>query len=164
MADQKQFTKQIKLRSIEERDHDLLHELYAQTRAQELAVVPWTTEQKLLFIQQQFLAQTTDWKLNFNQERFFIILWKKQAVGRFYVEDQQDQLLLVDIVVHANFRKKGIGGFLIRQLLEEAQTRKIPVSLHVEANNWVKEYYLKLGFELVKHHEVHSLMRWQPTS
>ena len=162
MLAKQRLVQEIILRPITKEDDAFLHRLYAQTRQKELALVPWSQEQKDLFTQQQFFAQTTDWGRNYNTDRFSVILWKKQVVGRFYVEEKVDQLLLVDIIVHQDFRKKGIGGYLIKELLKEAQTKQLPVKLHVEADNWVKKYYEGLGFKLTKFHEVYSQMIWKP--
>ena len=96
----------IRLRAITSSDEELLFMLYEQTRQDELAQVPWTAIQKEIFLKQQFFAQTTDWKSNFNHDRFLIILYKQEPIGRFYVEEQNDQLLLVDIIILQKYRKR----------------------------------------------------------
>ena len=154
----------ISLRPIKDQDSDFLYKLYAQTREAEINMTGWTPEQATVFLQQQFRAQTTYWGDNYDTTRFELILWKNKPAGRFYVDEMPEELRLVDIIVDESFRGKGIGAVLIRQLLEEATEKNKPVTLHVEANNWVKSFYEKLGFKVIKPHEVHSFMRWEPTS
>lgn len=43
--------------SITESDEQFLTELYASTRAAEMAIVPWESEQKRAFLKMQFEAQ-----------------------------------------------------------------------------------------------------------
>lgn len=151
----------IALRPVKVEDTIYLHKIYAQTRAKELKQTGWNEQQQELFTQQQFFAQTTDWAKNYKQDRFDIILWEKEPIGRFYVEEREKELRLVDIIVDVERQGKGVGGYLIRNLLKEATEKGKSVTLHVEANNWAKEYYKKLGFEVIKPHPVHSFLEWK---
>ena len=51
---------------------------------------------------------------------------------------------LVYVAVHKNVRGKGIGGKIIKQAIEHAET---DVALHVEYDNPAKKLYERLGFE-----------------
>src|SRR5262249_37623012 len=50
------------LRPSQPDDADFLLALYASTREEELAVVPWTDEQRDAFLRQQFTAQDMYWR------------------------------------------------------------------------------------------------------
>ena len=47
----------LSLRPIAPDDEELLFRVYASTRAEELAAVAWTDEQKAAFLRMQFAAQ-----------------------------------------------------------------------------------------------------------
>ena len=54
----------ITLRPTTESDQPLLARIYAGTREEELASVPWTVEQKMAFLAMQFRAQHVDYHSN----------------------------------------------------------------------------------------------------
>jgi len=54
-------------------DADFLFRVYASTREAELAVVPWTPEQKAAFLRMQFKAQDTDYRARNPEARFLVI-------------------------------------------------------------------------------------------
>jgi hypothetical protein len=49
------------LRRVDDQDVEFLFRVYASTRTEELAPVPWTDEQKQAFLRQQFDAQSSYW-------------------------------------------------------------------------------------------------------
>ena len=52
------------LRPIHDGDLPFLERLYASTRTEELARVPWSVEQKAAFLHQQFTAQHAHYQQN----------------------------------------------------------------------------------------------------
>ena len=57
MSSQSPGPSNITLRPADPDDYDFLVEVYGSTRAEELALVPWTTEQQQAFVRSQFAAQ-----------------------------------------------------------------------------------------------------------
>ena len=57
MTSQTPAPSNIRLRPVGPDDYDFLVEVYASTRAEELALVPWTIEQQQAFVRSQFAAQ-----------------------------------------------------------------------------------------------------------
>jgi len=77
--------------------------------------------------------------------------------GRLYVQRRADELLIVDIALLPQFRRRGIGSALIARLFEEADASKLVVRIHVEHNNPAQRLYLRLGF--VFHDEADGMYR-----
>jgi ribosomal protein S18 acetylase RimI-like enzyme len=152
------------LRPVGPGDEDFLFCVYASTRAEELALVPWTAEQKEVFLRQQFHAQSVDWGKNYSGADFSIIEVEGVPAGRFYVDRGHEEIRLVDIALLPDFRRNGIGTGLIRDLLAKAQAQGVPVTIHVEVFNPARALYERLGFEKVEDRGMYVFMRWRPAA
>jgi ribosomal protein S18 acetylase RimI-like enzyme len=152
----------ITLRPVGPADQPFLFRVYASTRAEELALVGWTEDQKQAFLLQQFSAQSADWSEHCAGADFRIIELEGVPAGRFYVNRGPEEICLVDIALLPEYRRDGIGTGLIRSLLAEGEARSLPVTLHVEVFNPARRLYERLGFEPVEDSGVYALMRWLP--
>ena len=74
----------LKFRSITDDDHDFLRSLYATTRAGEMAIVPWSDQEKDDFIDLQSKAQHTFYQEQFKKAQFDIISKNDVQTGRLY--------------------------------------------------------------------------------
>jgi len=149
----------VSLRPITDADLPFLLRLYATTRADELAQVPWTDEQKAMFVHQQFEAQHAWWQEHYATERFDLVLVGGQPVGRLYVDVWEREIRIVDIAMMPEFRRGGIGTLLLRRVFREADAAGKPVSIHVEVFNPARRLYERLGFvEKGTHGDVYILM------
>ena len=153
----------ITLRPVELGDHDFLVEIYASTRADELAIVPWTNEQRQLFINSQFSAQQNHYAQKYPTATHDIILANGKQVGRLYMARLDEEIRIVDLTVLPAERGNGIGSYLLRGLLEEAQQNSKVTRIYVEEFNPSLELFKRLGFNIKAQHGVHVLMEWAPT-
>ena len=69
---------------------------------------------------------------------------------------------VIDIALLPEFRGRGIGAALLRELMDEAASAGRAVSIYVEESNRAQSLYRRLGFEPVGTHGVYLLMRWRP--
>ena len=127
----KTTTVPVKLRPITEADLDFLCQLYASTRTQEMAMVPWTEDQKHAFLNQQFDAQHSYYQQQFPHAKFDLILCNGLPIGRLYVDSREDEIRLIDIALIPEHRSSGIGGSLMNQVLLLAKRESKPVRIHV---------------------------------
>jgi ribosomal protein S18 acetylase RimI-like enzyme len=147
------------LRSTTDADLPFLLRLYATTRADELAQVPWTDEQKASFVLQQFEAQHAWWQEHYTGARFELVLVGGQPAGRLYVDVWEREVRIVDIAMMPEFRRGGIGTLLLRRVFREADAAGKPVSIHVEVFNPARALYERLGFvQKGTHGDVYILM------
>jgi ribosomal protein S18 acetylase RimI-like enzyme len=147
-------------RSVTDADLPFLARVYASTRAEELAVVPWSVEEKQVFLDMQFRAQHQFYQRHFAGAAWFIILRSGEAIGRLYLDRQPSQHGIIDIALLAPHRRQGLGAALMRDLLDEAADAGKAVTIHVEKNNPAMRLYRRLGFETVEDQGVYDLMRW----
>jgi ribosomal protein S18 acetylase RimI-like enzyme len=120
--------------------------VYASTRADEIASVPWTPEQKAAFIDMQFGAQRVSYLNDYPQAEYYVIERSGRPAGRMIVDRSARAILLMDIALLPEFRNAGIGTTLLHDLLSEADRTGRPVRLHVEGFNPALRLYLRLGF------------------
>ena len=153
---------QITLRPITPDDEPFLCRLYASTREDELAVLPWKPSKKEAFLTMQFNAQHTYYLKEFSKAEFFIIEQGKHPIGRLYVDHRADEIRIIDIALMPSHRNKGIGTTFLKSLLEEGQQTDLPVRIHVESNNPALRLYKRLGFQKVTENGVYFLMEKLP--
>jgi ribosomal protein S18 acetylase RimI-like enzyme len=154
----------IRFRPIEPGDEELLYRIYASTRSEELAPVPWSAAQKEAFLRMQFRAQSLDYAANFPDAEFLVILAGGEAAGRLYVHHRDEEMRIVDIALLPERRGAGIGGAILRQLLAEAAAAAKPVRIHVERLNPALRLYERLGFRRTGDDAVYYLMEWLPAA
>jgi ribosomal protein S18 acetylase RimI-like enzyme len=157
-------TAAVTLRPIGPSDSDFLFRVYASTRADELAPVPWTDEQKDEFLRKQFAAQSAEWSKNYPDADFAVVEVDGAAAGRFYVSRGRDEIRLVDIALLPEHRRAGIGTTLIRDLFAEADGRRLPVTIHVEVFNPARALYERLGFGAREEHGMYLFMERRPAA
>jgi GNAT superfamily N-acetyltransferase len=152
----------VTLRPICPDDQPFLQALYASTREQELAPVPWDATQKAAFLQMQFDAQHAHYQEHYAGAAFDIILVAGQAAGRLYVARWSSEIRIVDIAFVPGFRGRGLGTRLIADLQGEANGRGVPLTIHVERLNPALRLYERLGFELAEDKGVYLFLQWKP--
>jgi ribosomal protein S18 acetylase RimI-like enzyme len=157
----------LRFRRISQADLAFLAEVYASTRREELALVPWTDDEKAAFLRWQFENQHSYYQQYYPNCEFLIIEKATtdsfEPIGRLYVDRWPDQIRLVDIALLPAHRGAGYGSALLRSILDEGQASGLAVSIHVEANNPAMTLYRRLGFVHVDTNGVYHLMRWQPS-
>jgi RimJ/RimL family protein N-acetyltransferase len=152
----------VTLRPVGPDDHDFLLELYGSTRAEELALVPWTTEQQQLFIRAQFTAQQDHYSKTYPTANHDIIMSDDRRVGRLYVARLDHEIRIVDITLLPAERNAGIGTCLLQQLLDEANRTGKVTRIYVEEFNPSLRLFERLGFAPSEQQGIHLLMQWSP--
>jgi ribosomal protein S18 acetylase RimI-like enzyme len=143
-------------------DLPFLARVYASTRAEELAVTPWSDAQKAAFLDMQFRAQHADYRKNYPEADWLVTMRAGEDIGRLYIERWPTQHCLIDIAFLPEHRGKGLGEALLRDLMDEAAAAGRTVSIYVEKFNPAMRLYRRLGFTTEEDKGVYDLMRWSP--
>jgi ribosomal protein S18 acetylase RimI-like enzyme len=138
--------------------------VYASTRAEELAVVPWDKNQKDAFLRAQFEAQDRWYRENYTGASFDVVLVDGERAGRLYLNRADSEIRIVDIALLPEHRGNGVGSALLRNLLAEADAAGKRVTIHVERQNRALGLYERLGFHQAGEQGVYLRMEWEPTS
>lgn len=150
------------LRPAAAADEEFLLEVYSSTRAEEMARVPWTPEQKNAFVRMQFQAQKQHYAAEYPQASQDIICFNAQPVGRLYMDRGQEKFHILDITVLPRFRGSGVGSVVLKQILAEASRSGKQVSIYIESFNPSLRLFGQLGFERVSEDGFQLLLRWVP--
>jgi ribosomal protein S18 acetylase RimI-like enzyme len=154
----------VTLRRITDEDEPFLRTVYASTRVDVLTLTDWTDEQKAAFIDMQFNAQHFHYQKYYPEGSFLIIEVDAAPAGRLYVSRWEQEIRIIDIVLLPEFRGRGIGTSLLRDLLDEGQRTGKAVSIHVERINPALRLYERLGFKMIEDKGIYLLMEWHPAS
>ena len=149
-------------RPIADADLAFLSALYASTRAEELAVTPWSDAQKAAFLDMQFQAQHAHYQKYYPNADWLVIEQAGQDVGRLYIERSASEHCIIDIALLPAHRGKGFGAALLTDLIDEASAFDKSVSIHVEKNNPARRLYQRLGFTVAEDKGVYDLMIRSP--
>jgi ribosomal protein S18 acetylase RimI-like enzyme len=152
----------VTLRPASPEDREFLLSVYASTRTEELAPVPWTDEQKAAFLRMQFDAQDAHYRAHYEGATYAVIEVDGVPAGRLYLHRRPKEIRLVDISLLPPFRGAGIGTRLLAELIAEAKAGGVPLTIHVEMSNPARRLYERLGFAPVEEHGVYLLMKRRP--
>ena len=150
----------LSLREATPEDEPFLLEVYASTRLEELEGFGWSDEQKQAFIKMQFLARERVYPRVDNR----VILLEGRPVGRMLVDRADELILLRDIALLTEFRNKGLGSRLVKDLMNEAASAGKPIGLHVVAASPAVRFYERLGFTRTGGDNAYLEMKWVPAT
>jgi ribosomal protein S18 acetylase RimI-like enzyme len=73
----------------------------------------------------------------------------------------KDELRIIDIALLPEYRRRGVGSFLLDRLREEASGNALPLRIHVERHNAARALYERLGFRAVADRGVYLFLEWR---
>lgn len=143
-------------------DLDFLRALYASTRCEELAPLPWSEAEKRAFTDQQFALQRRQYREHYAGAEWLLIRRAGERIGRLYLKRSAGELRLMDIALLPEARNAGLGTRLTRTLLAWADQLDLPVTLHVEPFNRACRLYQRFGFAYTRSTGIYHLLRREP--
>ena len=161
---QEEIQGRVSLRPAAADDEEFLVKVYASTRADELARVPWTEAQSAAFVRMQFDAQQLHYRTHNPAATHDVILLDGLPVGRLYVARRRDEIRILDITILPEHRGAGVGTALVRDLMDEAERAGLPLNIYVESYNRSRGLFERLGFGKVDRPEddgVNYLLEWR---
>lgn len=151
----------VALRPATPADRELLFRVYASTREEELAPVPWPPEAKDAFLRQQFDAQDAWWRTHYAGATFEVVVVDGRDAGRLYLWEGETEVRIVDVALLPEARRGGVGTRLLRGVQERARAADKAVTIHVERMNPALALYERLGFRLVEDKGVYLFLSWR---
>jgi ribosomal protein S18 acetylase RimI-like enzyme len=152
----------VALRPVEPGDEELLFRVYASTRSEELAVVPWDTARKEAFLRTQFNAQARWYREHYAAASRQVVLIDGEPCGRLYLYRGEAEIRIVDIALLPEHRRNGVGSALLRELCTEADAAGKRLTIHVERFNPALQLYQRLGFSVAEDKGVYLFLERLP--
>ena len=135
------------LREATADDEPFLFRVYADSRREELAGVPWTDAERLAFLASQFVAQSTYYREHYDAATYYVVLADAQPCGRLFVARWPHEIRIMDIALVTARQGFGLGSRLLRALCAEADAAGVALGIHVEKHNRAQRLYTRFGFE-----------------
>jgi len=152
----------VTLRPVTPEDDEFLLAVYASTRAEELAQVDWEPGQKEIFVAWQFGLQRQEYDARYPTARYQVILVNDQPAGRIWVGEDDTQIRLLDIGLLKDFQNRGVGTFLLKQLIAEAAVKnKLLRHMVFVLNDNATRFYERLGFVEIEDLGGYKHMEWR---
>ncbi len=151
-------TQSITTRPVSPQNDNFIYEVYASTRSDEMALVPWTEEQKEAFVRMQFELRQRQYRAEYPEALTELILCNNVPAGTMITLRTADTLFLVDIALLAHFRGMGIGAIVLCDLQKEGKK----IVLHVLKGNPAIHLYSRLGFVPFDEDSMYLRMEWNP--
>jgi ribosomal protein S18 acetylase RimI-like enzyme len=153
----------VTLRPRRPADEAFLRRLYHSVRREEVAATGFGPDFARTFLDDQFRLQTAHFDRAYGGRiRFSLVMCKGSAIGRLYLHETDDALHVVDISLLPEWRGRGIGGALLRDVLEQAAAGGKGASLSVDKrNSRALALYRRLGFVQADDTGADLLLRWR---
>jgi ribosomal protein S18 acetylase RimI-like enzyme len=152
----------VALRLETDGDRVFVDALYASTRTEEMAQVPWPPDAVAAFLQSQASLQRAHYTKYYPDALRLIVEREEQPVGRVYIHESPQEVRLMDIALLPDHRGQGIGSAILGALVDHARERSTRITLHVEPANAAQRMYRRLGFRLVESRGVYDFLEWVP--
>ena len=149
---------EVRYRPMIDDDLGFMAQLYASTRAEELAGTGWPEEAKAAFLQQQHEAQHRHYMSHNPAAEWLVIERGKERIGRLYLREDPTRFHIIDIALVSHSRGQGIGEAILRDILGQARDVGKAVSIHVEKFNPARRLYERIGFVPVEDHGAYDLL------
>ena len=141
----------VALRPVSDDDGEFLLKVYGSSRADEMALVDWSDEQKWAFLRMQSDAQRQQYFARFPDAEYSVILLAGAPAGRLWVARTPEQIRLLDIAILPEYQNRGVGGLLLRQLIAESEEAGLPLRHMVfKMNEGAQRFYERLGFKHIE--------------
>jgi ribosomal protein S18 acetylase RimI-like enzyme len=134
------------LREATTEDEPFLFRVYADSRRDELACVPWTDGERLAFLASQFVAQYRYYREHYDAATYYVVLADAEPCGRLFVAWWPHEIRIMDIALVTARQGTGLGSRLLRALCAEADAVGTALGIHVEKENRAQRLYARFGF------------------
>lgn len=134
------------VRPATDADEPFLAQVYAATRAEELAATGWPPPVRTAFLAQQHRAQHDGYRAAHPEGAFLVVAHEGADIGRLYLADVDGAVLVIDIALLPEQRGRGIGDALLDAVEADATERGLDVVLHAERNGRALGWYRRRGY------------------
>jgi ribosomal protein S18 acetylase RimI-like enzyme len=119
-----------------------------------------------------YVEQTSSWDdaeqratadKEFGELPYAVVEEGRRPVGYVCVIHESECDFIEEIALLPEAQGRGIGTRLVRDILQTAQRRGVPVRLSVFANNPAQALYARLGFTVVRIEDPRTAMEWSPS-
>jgi ribosomal protein S18 acetylase RimI-like enzyme len=155
---------QFTLRPVSGADEEFLYRLYEATHGQQFTVLPLAPAPLEALVRMQFNAQRSGYRQQYPASEDSLILIGGEPAGRLWLDDSSSvSSHVLDVAVLPEHQGRGLGGAVLRYVIERASRAGKAVTLQVARMNVrALEFYRRLGFTATGEDEVYLEMKHHP--
>jgi ribosomal protein S18 acetylase RimI-like enzyme len=142
------------LKERTENDSEFFMELFGEIKSSELHLDYWPETFRNQMIAMQYSAFMQSVISEFPDHFDYLILFKSEKAGRLQIDKNESGIRIINISLLNAFRNKGIGASILKEILIEANNKKIPVFLDVDKDNPAINLYIRSGFKIITENEI----------
>ncbi|NUN12021.1 MAG: hypothetical protein HUU55_00135 [Myxococcales bacterium] len=149
------------LRPVEPGDDLFLFTLFALTYQPNYKLQLWNIDAQRAFLYQQFLDQEASFRATYPTAVEYVIEHKRKWVGRLIIRRTDFEIRVVDLVLLPEFQHTDLRETVLQDILHNSERMRLPVRLHAEADNPLKQLADHLGFTELEKHGPYWFMEWR---
>jgi len=154
-------TPSLALRPRTAADDDFVFGLFAELKTAELQAGQWDAALLKTLLNMQFEAHEQHLRANFAHADDALLWLGATPVGRLVVQRAASHIHLVEVVVLAAQRNRGLGSAVMAALQHEARQQQLPLRLNCWLSNTpALRWYARLGFAVVGGPPLHPLLEY----
>lgn len=150
----------IQLAKKTKKDEEFVFEVFSENKIAELHVENWPDQMKKQLIGLQFSAFELAMKNEYPEAEDLVIMADSEKAGRLQLDKSENGFRIINISLLPAFQGRGIGSKILKDILEEANQKQIPVYLEVDKTNPAFNLYQRLDFEIYGQNEVKYSMKY----
>lgn len=128
---------------------ELIYDIFRDIHPELTSIEGMAEDQMEMMLRFQFEIRQEQLRQLYPDAQYNLIIFDGEAAGLVYTDSGSD-LRIIEIGLFEKYRRKGIGSYVIRNIIEKADTLDKNVSLQVLwCNNTAYQFYKKLGFSLL---------------
>jgi ribosomal protein S18 acetylase RimI-like enzyme len=154
----KQLNIQLKPRT--ESDSEFFAELFGEIKNSELLLdnLPEPIKHQLLWM--QFSSFDRQMNMEYPENIDYLITCHSEKAGRLLLHKDENSIRVLNISLRNNFRNRGIGSSLLKDIIGEANKTHKSIHLEVDKINPAMNLYSRLGFKVVHENELKYFMKY----
>ena len=153
----------IALRPEQPTDEPFVFRLFTDGRPDLEWITGIDQERKRELLLRQFQYEQEQLRKNYPDAEHSIILLDGNTVGRLYLHRGEKEYRILVITLAPEYRGRGIGRNLIKNILREAAAAGSPVGLQVAwYNRPARAFYERMGFLVTEDIGIYCEMQWMP--
>lgn len=153
----------ISLCPVEAKDNEFLLRIFKESRPDLDCINGISENQKAGIILQQFKLEQQQLKKMYINAEFNIVKLDEEPIGRLYIHHGQASERIVQIGLLEEYRSLGIGGKLMKSVIENTiKERKILCLQVAWFNQMAMVFYERLGFRITENKGVFYEMQYEP--
>jgi len=138
----------VTLETAQPGDESFLAEVYASTRAEEMAITGWSAEHRRLFLDMRYEAERRVRLRQLSEAQQWVIRRNDVPAGQMIVRRSREEIVLMELALLPEHRYKNVGSLVMAFLMEEAtQGGKLLRLLVEKKDSAAEEWFHRLGFE-----------------